>query len=128
MKWGVYEKLLLSIFHHWLVHKCFLWVGEARPPVEEFKYLSVMFLSDARMELKMDEQIRVLSSLMRVFLWLVIVKRVELKSEALDLLVCLRSNTHLWTRGLGRDRKKEILDTSCQNGLAGWSAFILAIR
>lgn len=33
---------------------------------------------------------------------------VEPEDKALDFLVHLRSNAHLWSRALGRDRKNEI--------------------
>ena len=40
----------------------------------------------------------------------------ELEGEALDLLVHLCSNPHLWSQDLDCDRKNEMADTSSSNG------------
>lgn len=44
-------------------------------------------------------------------------ERVEPKGKALDLLVFVRSNPHLWSRGLNQDRMNKILDPSHWNEL-----------
>ncbi|TWW62669.1 hypothetical protein D4764_04G0013160 [Takifugu flavidus] len=82
--------------------ECLLRVKEEiLPQVEEFKYLGVLFTSEGRMEQEIDRCIGAAYAVM--------VRsgeeRAELKGEALDLPVDLRSYPHLWVAGLSlRDR------------------------
>lgn len=76
---------------------CLPWVSEELlPPFEEFKYQGVLFTSDQKKEQEED----------RAEL------QGELQGEALDLLVCLCSALHLWSRALGSDGRDKAANTS----------------
>ncbi|TWW78139.1 R2 Retrovirus-related Pol polyprotein from type I retrotransposable element [Takifugu flavidus] len=78
--------------------ECLLRVKEeVLPQVEEFKYLGVLFTSEGRMEREIDRRIGAASAVMRTLHRSLVVKRAELKGEALDLPVDLRSYPHLWS-------------------------------
>ena len=66
--------------------------GELLPQVEEFKYLGVLFMSEGRMEHKIDRRIRTAAAVMQALYWSVVVKK-ALNQK----LVSLRSYPHLWS-------------------------------
>ncbi|KAK3568587.1 hypothetical protein QTP86_009401 [Hemibagrus guttatus] len=70
--------------------------GEFLPQVEEFKYLGVLFTSEGRMDREIDRWIGAAAAVMWSMYQSVLVKK-ELRGEALDLPVNLRSYSHLWS-------------------------------
>lgn len=91
-------------------------VWELVPQARKFKYLGVLFMRDEKME-----QERWTGGLgrpllkCRRFTGLLWCSRVQPQGEAFDLLVCLRSDPHLWSWALGSDRMDKVADTSSRN-------------
>ncbi|PWA23612.1 hypothetical protein CCH79_00006040 [Gambusia affinis] len=76
--------------------ECLLRVVGVLPQVEEFKYLGILFTNEGRRERETDRRIGAASAVKRALYHSVVVKT-DSKSEALDLLVNLRSHPHLWS-------------------------------
>ena len=68
--------------------------GEFLPQVEDLKYFGVLFTSEGKMEREIDRRIGAAAAVMRLLYRSVMVKRVEPKGKALDLL-------DAWTPSLG---------------------------
>ena len=71
--------------------------GEFLPQVEDLKYFGVLFTSEGKMEREIDRRIGAAAAVMRLLYRSVMVKRVEPKGKALDLLANLCSYPHLWS-------------------------------
>ena len=104
---------------------CLLRVGnESLPQVKEFKYLGVLFASEGTMEREIGRRIGAAGAVLHSLLpHRCDEKRAEPEGKALDLPFNLRSYSHLWSWGLGHDRKNEVAGASGRNGFpqeGGW--------
>lgn len=84
---------------------------EVLPQVQGKKCLGIMFTGEMTVEQEMDRWFGVELAVLRSLYWSIVVKR-EPYSEALDLLLHVRLNPHPWSRAVGNDRKKKVVNTS----------------